>query len=258
VLLLDIVVRVNVLNSVVQSITTNVKQLLAAMGLVLICLYLHAVWFFNRFKDEGDVDMAFGNNPGFNCTHLLPCFENFMAQGLTAGAPSFEQSVLDEYPELYLFIFSFYFFIYLIFIAVITAIIIDTFSEKRKNLDMRDEDKRNKCFICSFSRETFERSHQIFEVHIREDHNMWKYVYYVIYLRLKPELLLTGNEKRIRNMIQRRRIDWFPNQKTLVSPDEQENNTASEISEMKQQINDLVASFNTITGLLKEKNMLVQ
>lgn len=48
------------------------------------------------------------------------------------------------------------------------------------------------CFI--FSRDEFEQAGVSFEEHINDEHNMWKYIWFQIYLELKDPLSFSAPE----------------------------------------------------------------
>lgn len=45
-----------------------------------------------------------------------------------------------------------------------------------------EEDKKNFCFICNLASHEFERRGQGFDHHVKNNHNMWNYIYLSIYL----------------------------------------------------------------------------
>ena len=45
-----------------------------------------------------------------------------------------------------------------------------------------EEDKKNFCFICSRASHEFERRADGFESHVKNNHNMWNYIYLSIYV----------------------------------------------------------------------------
>jgi hypothetical protein len=69
--------------------------------------------------------------------------------------------IFDDYDgnttEKYLFDISYQIFIIVIMVAIITGIIIDTFSDLRANRAAVQENQMNICFICGYGREIFER-----------------------------------------------------------------------------------------------------
>merc|ERR1711998_787146 len=72
-----------------------------------------------------------------------------------------------------------------ILLNVVFGIILDTFSELRTEKNDRMQDTLEVCFICGIEKETFDKSsndHQGFRRHIKEDHYMWNYLKFVIFI----------------------------------------------------------------------------
>lgn len=72
------------------------------------------------------------------------------------------------------------------------------------------------------------------ERHIKKDHNMWDYVYYIVHLKSKPSSDLTGTESYILENFEQREIIWIPRMKALclegidLGGDEPEDGNTSE------------------------------
>jgi hypothetical protein len=96
-----------------------------------------------------------------------------------------------------IFGFVYYFFINLVITAIVSGIIIDTFAEMRVNRQAVAEDLRTSCFVCNIEREDFEHYGVRYDAHIRDDHNMWKYVWLMVHLREKESVLYTGLEMHV-------------------------------------------------------------
>jgi hypothetical protein len=93
------------------------------------------------------------------------------------------------------FIISFAILINLVLSAVISGIIIDTFSSMRQKEEEIQEDIKSSCFICSIARDEFESNGIDYKTHIKDEHNMWKYAWLKFYLQEKDPLLFTGPEQ---------------------------------------------------------------
>ena len=94
--------------------------------------------------------------------------------------------------------------------------IIDTFASLRDEKAAVGDDIKNKCFICSISKMQFEKhSEGGMERHIKKDHNMWDYVYYIVHLKSKPSSDLTGTESYILENFEGKEIGWIPRMKAL-------------------------------------------
>lgn len=78
--------------------------------------------------------------------------------------------------------------------AIISGLIIDTFGEMRAESEAIENDIESMCFICSIDRDEFEQAGVSFEHHIKDEHNMWKYLWFQIYLDLKDPLSYTAPE----------------------------------------------------------------
>ena len=76
----------------------------------------------------------------------------------------YNAKIQDE-AELMTFNFTYVLIINLITTAIISGIIIDTFSAMREQKEALDDDDNNNCFICCISRDKYERLGIPFETH---------------------------------------------------------------------------------------------
>jgi len=112
---------------------------------------------------------------------------------------------------------SFVLLINLVLQAVVSGIIIDTFSEMRAENEAKEADMNTICFICSINRDDFEQAGISFSDHIREEHNMWKYLYFKLYLDLKDPLSFSGPENHAHEKMKDKQsfVRLFPIKKSL-------------------------------------------
>ena len=89
---------------------------------------------------------------------------------------------------------SYVIIINLILQAVYSSLIMDTFGAMRDEADKLLDDTTSKCFICSIDRDEFEQVGLSFNDHIINEHNVWKYLFFKIYLDLKDPLSFSGPE----------------------------------------------------------------
>ena len=109
-----------------------------------------------------------------------------------------------------------YIIVLLIFTAIVSGIIIDSFAELRvKNQEIRD-DIHNTCFVCDIDREDFEQLGLNFKAHLQNDHNMWDYMFFKLYLEEKDPTDFTGLETYCWELIQQNKITWFPIKKAII------------------------------------------
>ena len=108
------------------------------------------------------------------------------------------------------FNFTFVVLINMVISAVISGIIIDSFSEKRQEVAEKYDDTKNRCFICNIDRENFEREGIDFDTHIRRYHNMWHYVWIIMSLEEMDHDEFSGQFDYIWDHYQKRSIAFFP------------------------------------------------
>jgi hypothetical protein len=80
----------------------------------------------------------------------------------------------------------------MLFGNIVSGIILDAFGELRDINDSLDNDKNNFCYICNISRDKLEKNSEKFRVHIKKNHYLWNYLFYVISLEMKDETEYTG------------------------------------------------------------------
>lgn len=74
---------------------------------------------------------------------------------------------------------------------------------------------KNKCFICDIERDDFEKEAVSFDNHIKYEHNLWNYVYFIIYLKSKDPLDYNGTESYIAKKLEKGELSWFPMKRAL-------------------------------------------
>ena len=136
---------------------------------------------------------------------------------------------------------TFFVLIKSILINVLFGVIIDTFGELREQAQEKQERMENECFICGLERYKFEINSTDgngFAQHIQDDHNIWTYLYFIVYLRMKPVEEQTGFESYVFNKLneigkdgatpkQTPDVSWFPcNQAMAIA---EEGNVKSEV-----------------------------
>ena len=95
---------------------------------------------------------------------------------------------------------TFFIFINTILINIIFGVIIDTFGDLREQNQAMEEEMEHRCFVCGLERYKFEINSTDgngFEKHICDDHNMWIYLYFIVYLFKKDVFEQTGFESYV-------------------------------------------------------------
>ena len=81
----------------------------------------------------------------------------------------------------------------LILLAIVTGVIIDTFGELRDQASQKAERLKTQCFMCGLSEGVLPS----FDHHVEEEHNLWSYAAYIVYLQEMPVVKLTRLEQYV-------------------------------------------------------------
>ncbi len=113
---------------------------------------------------------------------------------------------------------SFNLFIKILIIQMIAGIIIDRFAMLRQEENDMIYDMQNKCTICGLKKEDIEKIYDLYkqnyQIHTKYDHNIFNYIYYIIYLDNKRKTEYTGMESYVYRMVFKQKdITWFPTEK---------------------------------------------
>merc|ERR1739838_1255483 len=95
----------------------------------------------------------------------------------------------------------FFFIVIIIVLNLIFGVIIDTFADLRTEKNNKEEIIKNTCFICGLERKAFDNKNVTFEEHIRSEHNMWHYLYFIVLIKVKDPTEFTGPESYVHDMV---------------------------------------------------------
>lgn len=116
---------------------------------------------------------------------------------------------------------------------IISGIIIDTFAVLREESQKEQDDMYNYCFICSIDRDTLDKksdNKKGFNYHVKIEHNMYNYIFFLAYLKDKPSTEFSGFESYVAEMNEKNDISWFPlNQALTLSNTDDEENKKQEV-----------------------------
>ena len=159
---------------VVASVTRNMRKLLTAAVLAVFLLYVYASisFYVTEFRDQ----YAFEDH--MDCSSLGACFQTLVSYGFL-HPPIWRDEAEGAVPlEAMPFTLSYNLLVNLIMTAVVSGIIIDSFSAMRAHVDEVQRDQRDKCFVCGIERDEFEQHGLSFDKHTKEDHNMYVCIAY--------------------------------------------------------------------------------
>jgi hypothetical protein len=211
--LLHIVINNDILQRVLRAVTQNGIALLWVAALGGVVLYIYAVISFAFLHESADNEADSGRDNDLFCDTLGQCFVTVIRYGLIDNLGLVFPLVPAEFRTSglrILFDVSFFIIVTTIGLNIVFGIIVDTFSELRDERFRTETDKKSFCFICSLPNHEFERRAKGFDEHVKNDHNMWKYIYYSIYLDTKDTSDHNALEKFVYEMIGDGKIEFFP------------------------------------------------
>uniref|UniRef100_A0A8B9K9B0 Inositol 1,4,5-trisphosphate receptor n=1 Tax=Astyanax mexicanus TaxID=7994 RepID=A0A8B9K9B0_ASTMX len=204
-------------------------------------------------EEEDDVERA--------CDSLWMCMITVLSHGLRSGGgvgdvlrkPSKEEPL---FAARVIYDLLFFFLVIIIVLNLIFGVIIDTFADLRSEKQRKEEVLKTTCFICGLERDKFDNKTVTFEEHIKEEHNLWHYLYFIVLVRVKDSTEYTGPESYVAQMIKEHNLDWFPRMRamSLVSSDgEGEQNELRCLQEKLESTMRLVSNLTNQLTELKEQ-----
>ncbi|XP_056887170.1 inositol 1,4,5-trisphosphate receptor type 1 isoform X2 [Takifugu flavidus] len=221
-----------------------------------------------RAQREGDRDRVGGDGDGDEdedvertCDSLLMCIVTVLSHGLRSGGgvgdvlrkPSKEEPL---FAARVIYDLLFFFMVIIIVLNLIFGVIIDTFADLRSEKQKKEEVLKTTCFICGLERDKFDNKTVTFEEHIKEEHNMWHYLFFIVLVKVKDSTEYTGPESYVAEMIKEHNLDWFPRMRamSLVSSDaEGEQNEIRNLQEKLESTMRLVANLSGQLSELKDQ-----
>lgn len=163
------------------------------------------------------------------CYSSLQCFLVLISYGTRSGGGIGDLLPLISYKYdkkffIWRFIYDLTFGIIIIMIMgnVTFGLIVDTFGALRDNTYKYEEDRENKCFICQLSRDGCLIKNIDYETHIKEEHNLWSYVDFLVYLHLYNANDFTRIEGEVWDKLPERDYGWIPMGQEDVEDEEED------------------------------------
>uniref|UniRef100_A0A3P9JM70 Inositol 1,4,5-trisphosphate receptor n=1 Tax=Oryzias latipes TaxID=8090 RepID=A0A3P9JM70_ORYLA len=195
------------------------------------------------------------------CDSLLMCIVTVLSHGLRSGGgvgdvlrkPSKEEPL---FAARVIYDLLFFFMVIIIVLNLIFGVIIDTFADLRSEKQKKEEILKTTCFICGLERDKFDNKTVTFEEHIKVEHNMWHYLFFIVLVKVKDSTEYTGPESYVAEMIREHNLDWFPRMRamSLVSSDaDGEQNEIRNLQEKLESTMKLVTNLSSQLTELKEQ-----
>uniref|UniRef100_A0A1I8I1W9 Ion_trans domain-containing protein n=1 Tax=Macrostomum lignano TaxID=282301 RepID=A0A1I8I1W9_9PLAT len=242
--LLNIVNNNQLLQGVIQAVTMNGLSLIWVSVLGIAIMYLFSVIAFAQFRH------AFpGPNNLMFCRDLHQCFISVLRFGLIGDLfdnlvpedAAGEKRSFDSFLPVAIFHIAFFILITTVGLNIIFGIIVDTFSELRNMKWTAEVDMRDNCFICSRNSYDFEHHGMGFDYHVRQEHNMWAYIFFFIHLEDTARNDYTSLDLHVYKLLAEEKYDFFPLNRALCLSAKDEDSTDSKIDELLHYVKNLVS-----------------
>ncbi|TPX76050.1 hypothetical protein CcCBS67573_g02688 [Chytriomyces confervae] len=257
--LLDFMYRDAVLHGVIASVTMNWSSLSKTVLLGVIIIYIYSVIGFVFFRH------AFNEQQGLHCQSLFSCFLTVLSYGLRSGGGIGEllEVPVDPKKEYYgarvVLDLTFFLIVIVFLLNVVFGIIFDTFGQLREERKDINDDLRNQCYICSINASEFQRHSAGFEHHIKKEHNIWHYLFFLVHLDLKDKTEYTSHETFISESLAKNDLAFFPiNRAIALKNREESDNVAQQMQSLETNMAWLMDGFNSVRAqvLLQTESMV--
>ncbi|KAK7884734.1 hypothetical protein WMY93_027857 [Mugilogobius chulae] len=191
------------------------------------------------------------------CDTLLMCIVTVLNHGLRNGGgvgdvlrkPSKNEPL---FPARVVYDLLFYFIVIIIVLNLIFGVIIDTFADLRSEKQKKEEVLKTTCFICGLERDKFDNKTVSFEEHIKMEHNIWNYLYFIVLVREKNKTDYTGPESYVAHMIKNNNLDWFPRMQAMSLVVTDADGEQNEMRMLQDKLASTMKVVTTLTGQLNE------
>ncbi|NWX17323.1 ITPR3 protein, partial [Aegotheles bennettii] len=220
------------------------------------CGALSMLWFFASLPPYGAAE-AEADQWERACDTLLMCIVTVLNHGLRNGGgvgdilrkPSKDESL---FPARVVYDLLFFFIVIIIVLNLIFGVIIDTFADLRSEKQKKEEILKTTCFICGLERDKFDNKTVSFEEHIKYEHNMWNYLYFIVLVRVKNKTDYTGPESYVAQMIKNKNLDWFPRMRAMSLVSNEGEGEQNEIRNLQDKLNTTMKLVSHLTSQLNE------
>ncbi|XP_077411026.1 inositol 1,4,5-trisphosphate-gated calcium channel ITPR3 isoform X3 [Vanacampus margaritifer] len=191
------------------------------------------------------------------CDTLLMCIVTVLNHGLRNGGgvgDVLRQPSKNEplFPARVVYDLLFYFIVIIIVLNLIFGVIIDTFADLRSEKQKKEEILKTTCFICCLERDKFDNKTVSFEEHVKLEHNIWNYLYFIVLVREKNKTDYTGPESYVAMMIKNNNLDWFPRMQAMSLVVTDGDGEQNEMRMLQDKLNSTMKVVMTLTVQLTE------
>lgn len=210
ILLMDLLVKDPSARNVLLSVTKPINTLGAAFLLCMFTVYIFAHLIYIEFGSHVPYD---------RCNELLRCFQLTLGMGLRNGGgmgDHLDSTFKKQVGPRFFVDILFFVMVIIVLLNVVFGIIIDTFAELREEKAEKEDDIQTKCFICSVDKSVFDKEGgRVYAEHIENEHNMWAYLKFMVYIWQQDQDDDDGLEQYVRQCVEGGNLEWFPVQTAL-------------------------------------------
>ncbi|OQS05671.1 ankyrin-1-like [Thraustotheca clavata] len=227
------------LANILKAVTLNLAPLGVTMAFGLVVIYVFSLFGFFFFQSEISTDDA------AQCQTMMECFFVYVHYGLLSGGGigDYTSNQLNhalDYSRSFNFYIRlvynllFYIIVLLFLINVIMGIIIDAFGALREAAEAKERTALNSCIVCNTSKDDIEYAgirmglRDNFTRHTQEEHNLWYYFFFIMYLNATPVTDMNGTESFVYQKIQAKEMSWIPKNRDTAND--------SDIEQLKDQV----------------------
>lgn len=235
------------LAKVFDAISNTLQEVIMTVLLGFAIQYLFLVIGFLTFpKGYGFADMDTSG-----CETLLICLVAHLDYG-NRSAPVWSTPYLSWWMLAFDYLYNL--FVILILAAIISGIIIDTFSSMRAEFNEKKADQENFCFICYINKSAMERQMVKFEKHIQQEHYMWSYARFLMYLSEAEDSDLNGPESFVKGLMSNDDYIFYPIGKAIsLDTDDSE-----DYAEKQLRVKDLKDFTDAMKACGEETDSIIQ
>ena len=210
-----------ILGNIFSAMIQNLRQMSLVILFILMISYIYS-WislyflddFFNfevmEYESRHLVEEPF-------CKSSIQCFFYVTQYGLTAGGgvgETLDKVSFKESPGIFVLRFFydviFFSFVTLILFNIFTGIIVGAFADLRDKTNNDEKDRNNVCYICQLDRDGALRENIDFDLHVKKDHFIWNYLYFLAYLHISDPNNLNSIENYVWKKLEEQDNSWIP------------------------------------------------
>ena len=211
---LTIIKFVDIIREILSALTSKLFELLEVIAILAIFTYFVSNIEFFFLIDEFNIEI--GDKVENFCQNLLECTINIFNHGIRAGGGVGDLLEAKSYNEKGLYFLRFfidiifYIIVILFMLNNVNSIIVGAFTQMREESNQKEEDEKNRCFICNISRIEFQKNKIDIAYHRKYEHNTNNYIKFFVFLWNINDKDMDADQSFINNCMKEKNIKFFP------------------------------------------------